>query len=146
MIEFRTPLTWRLLYWFGLLLQTVVLSFALSSGQTIWVFSAGGFLVFFFINALQSRSPIRISEDGVADDRLLARKGWHWEDVDSVDIRAGSWMHPDIIVRHKAGKPLALNLTALRATTEGRTVDRGAAVVALITLARGGGASVNDTR
>lgn len=146
MIEFRTSTPWRVAYWVVTIVQILLLSFALADGTTGAKISTSMFLVIFFVLALQSRSPIRMSREGIADERFMLRRGWAWGDVDTLRLRRGSLVRPDVIIRHGSGRSLPLNLAGLRVTRDGNRLERTEAVTALIALAKRGGADITDER
>lgn len=146
MIEFHASTAWRAAYWLVTVLQVLVVSLALAGGSTGAVISSTTFLVIFFVLALQSRSPIRMTTEGVADERLMLRKGWPWNDVSTVAVRRGNLLRPDLLIRHDSGRAMPLNLTGLRVMRDGDRLTREDAITAVTALARRGGADVLDSR
>lgn len=146
MLELRTSLPWRIAYWVVALLQSVVLSAALSAGGILGIVVSGSFFAFFFLLALQSRSPVRVTGDGISDDRLLLRRAWRWEDLGEVVVRPESIVRPDLVLRHERGRVLPLNLSGLTVTRDDVRLDRDTVVRTVVDHAREHRVTVSDRR
>lgn len=146
MIEFRTSPLWRAIYWAITIAQGLLVSLALASGNPASTVIGLVLLGMFFLLALQSRSPVTIGPDGIADDRVMIRRAWTWEDVESVEVRTPSLVRPEVVIRNGRGRMLPLNMRGLVARHDGGVLDRAAAIDRVIRLARSNKIAVQDER
>ena len=145
-IEFRTTPLWRTAYWVVAFVQAVVLSSALATGAVGSIVLGVVFLVVFFVLALQSRYPVHVGPNGIADERVFIRRAWTWDDVDAVQVRSTSWLRPEVMIRNGKGNVLPLNLRGLAARRDGEPIDRPDAVDAIARMAREHRVALDDQR
>lgn len=146
MIEFRTSPLWRVLYWAITVVQGFLLSVSLSGANTVSTLIAVALFGIFFLLALQSRSPVSIGPDGIADDRVMIRRAWTWDTIDSVEARSPSLVRPEVVIRNGKGRVLPLNLRGLIARRDGEVLDRTTAIDGVIRLARSNRVTTSDDR